>query len=253
MVKSFRSIVAAIGAAVVLACFSGQALAEQACPEDPPAPVMKLPHLRAVLAHGQEGIIVAMGSSSTAGAMASDPARTYPSELQSYLSALLPSRHIAVINRGIGGQDAVREFARLEADAIAVRPQLVVWQVGANAVLRGMDMRMFRDLVTAGVRELQAADIDVILMDNQRSPKLLASHEDAVVNEALAEIAHETGAALFSRNRLMESWEQEGDTPVQFVAADGLHHNDFGYRCIARALGSEVAAAVTPTALSASR
>jgi acyl-CoA thioesterase I len=253
MVSLSRRIVAGIGAAAVVVCFSGRALAERACPEDPPVPVMKLPHLRAALAHGQEGIIVAMGSSSTAGTMASDPARTYPAELQSYLSALLPSRHIAVINRGIGGQDAGREFARLEADAIAVRPQLVVWQVGANAALRGLDPHEFRDLVTAGVREMHAADIDVILMDNQRSPKLLASHEDTAVNEALAEVAHETGAALFSRNQLMESWEQGGDAPVQFVAADGLHHNDLGYRCIARALGSEIAAGVTPAALSASR
>jgi acyl-CoA thioesterase I len=214
---------------------------------------MKLPHLRAALVHGQEGIIVAMGSSSTAGAMASEAARTYPAELQAYLSAMLPSRHIAVINRGIGGQDAVRESARLKADAIAVRPQLVIWQVGANAVLRGTDPRVFRELVTAGVRELQAADIDVVLMDNQRAPRLLASREDGVLNQTLAEIARETGAGLFSRDRLMESWEDAGDPPIEFVSADGLHQNDFGYRCVARALGSEIAAAVTPAALSASR
>ena len=253
MVSRSSSIVAIIGIIVALACFSGQASADRACPEDPPTPVMKLPHLRAALSHGQEGIIVAMGSSSTAGAMASDPARTYPAELQSYLYAALPTRHIAVINRGIGGQDAVREFARLEADAISVRPQVVIWQVGANAALRDGDPHLFRELVAAGVRELQAAEIDVILMDNQRAPKLLASGEDSVFNEALADVAHETGAVLFSRDQLMESWAQEGDVPVQFVAADGLHHNDLGYRCIARALGSEIVAAVTPAALSASR
>ena len=31
--------------------------------------------------------------------------------------------------------------------------------------------RVFRDLVTNGVRRLQAAGVDVILMDNQQSPR----------------------------------------------------------------------------------
>ena len=86
-----------------------------------------------------EAVIVALGSSSTQGAMASDLAHSYPAVLQQALSAGLPEAHVAVINRGIGGQDAAEELARLDADVLAMRPQLVIWQVGANGALRNAD------------------------------------------------------------------------------------------------------------------
>ena len=114
---------------------------------------------------------MAFGSSSTRGAMASDPAHSYPAGLQQALSAGLPEAHIAVINRGIDGQDAAEELARLDADVLAVRPQLVIWQVGANGALRNADPAVFRAMVTTGVRRLQAGGADAVLMDNQQSPR----------------------------------------------------------------------------------
>jgi len=51
----------------------------------------------------------------------------------------------------------------------------------------------------------------------------------------------------------MQSWEREGAAPALFVATDGLHHNNLGYRCVAQALATDILTAVTPPALSASR
>jgi acyl-CoA thioesterase I len=212
-----------------------------------------LPHLRSALAAGQEAIIVALGSSSTQGAMASTPGRTYPAQLQIALSDAMPDRQIAVINRGIGGQDATAESARLEADVVAVRPQLVIWQVGANGALRDEDPTTFRQLVGDGIRRLQKAGIDVVLMDNQRSPRILASGDDAAFDGALAELSRASGVGLFSRDRLMAAWEREGAAPAEFIAADHLHHNDRGYLCVARAMAEAILADVSPLGLSASR
>ena len=199
-------------------------------------PPLALPHLRSALGNGVEGVIVALGSSSTQGAMASDLGHSYPAVLQDVLAAGLPAAHVAVINRGIGGQDAAEELARMEADVLAIRPQAVIWQVGANGALRNVDPGVFRDLVTTGVRRLQAAGIDVILMDNQQSPRLLAKADEAVFDQELAQVASETGAALFSRRALMRAWRSEGFAFADFIAADGLHHNDRGYFCVAGAL-----------------
>ena len=239
----------------VIAILFGAVTAQAAnsCPADPPLSPLHLPHLRAALAAGQEAIIVAFGSSSTQGAMASTPGRTYPAELQMVLSYAMPNRQIAVINRGIGGQDAKAEVARLETDVIAVRPQLVIWQVGANAALRDADPAAFRQLVGDGIQRLQKAGIDVVLMDNQRSPRILASGDDAAFDGALAELSHASGVGLFSRDRLMAAWEREGAAPVEFIAADHLHHNDRGYLCVARALAEAILADVSPLGLSASR
>lgn len=223
-----------------------RAPASAPCPPDPALAPLALPHLRAALDQGRQGIIVALGSSSTEGLRASSLSRTYPAVLQRELSAALPGWHVAVVNRGIAGQDAPRELDRLEADVIALRPQLAIWQVGANAALRHDDPEAFRRLVRTGVERLSRAGIDVVLMDNQRAPRILATTEDMVLDRTLAAVARQSGANLFSRDRLMAGWESAGVAPAAFIADDGLHHNDRGYLCVARSLAREIVAALRP-------
>jgi acyl-CoA thioesterase-1 len=224
------------------------------CPADPAMDKFYLPHLHAAVAAGSEGLIVALGSSSTQGVMASDSAHTYPAILQAALNKALPAEQFAVINRGIGGQDAPEELARLDNDVIAVRPQLVIWQVGANGAMRHADPSEFHRLVEEGVDRLVKAGIDVILMDNQRSPKVLAAVDHIVLEDSLRHVAQETGVNLFSRSHLMDFWSDEGAKPGLFTASDGLHHNDFGYLCVTQALAREIVAAVSaPVAISSRR
>jgi lysophospholipase L1-like esterase len=229
-------------------------IAGTACPAEPPMDSLNLPRLRTTLAAGNEGLIVALGSSSTEGAMASDKAHSYPALLQSALNKALPAAHIAVINRGIGGQDAPEELARLGTDVIPVRPQLVIWQVGANGAMRHADPVAFHGMVVEGVQQLRKAGIDVILMDNQRSPKVLAAVDHIVLEEALRDVARETGTNLFSRSRMMDAWSDEGAKPGLFTASDGLHHNDLGYECVTEELARKIVAAVgAPVAVATSR
>jgi lysophospholipase L1-like esterase len=162
------------------------------------------------------------------------------------LSATVPGAHIAVVNRGIGGQDATEELARLDVDVLALRPQLVIWQVGANGALRNVDPSLFHRVVVAGVHRMRAAGADVILMDNQQSPRLLAAPEEPLMDQALASVADETGATLFSRRALMQTWSREGAPFTDFIASDGLHHNDHGYACVARSLAQVMLAGLTP-------
>lgn len=229
-----------VGVLLTLCVLASPAFAEGGCPASPTSLPIALPHLRSAVTRGVEGIIVALGSSSTQGVAASDLAHSYPAVLQEVLSDGLPAAHIAVINRGIGGQDAPEELARLEKDVVAVRPQVVIWQVGANGALRGTDPGLFRSLVSEGVRHLQAAGIDVILMDNQQSPRLLAHADEVALDMELAQVAADTGAALFSRRALMRAWRNEGLAYADFIATDGLHHNDRGYLCVAQALGRSI-------------
>jgi acyl-CoA thioesterase-1 len=243
----------------ILCCIAGllapgAGRAGTACPADPPMDALHLPHLHAAVAAQTEGLIVALGSSSTEGIMASDSAHTYPAVLQSALNKALPGAHFAVINRGVGGQDAPEELARLDSDAIALHPQLVIWQVGANGAMRHADPVIFHRMVQEGVDRLIKAGIDVILMDNQRSPKVLASVDHIVLEEELKDVAQETGVNLFSRSHLMDGWSDGGEKPGLFIASDGLHQNDLGYLCVSQALARKIVAAVSaPIAVSASR
>lgn len=209
-------------------------------------PALSLPHLKDALARDEPAIIVAMGSSSTQGWMSSDPGQSYPGVLQATLERLLPHAHIAVINRGIGGEDAAEETPRLDADVVAVRPQLVIWQVGANGALRSVAPSVFSKLVTAGIGRLHKAGIDVVLMDNQRSPRIMAVPEHAIIDATLAKIAEATETSLFSRGALMDAWAKAGAPYADFVSPDRLHHNDRGYRCLGEAVAQAIVNAVGP-------
>ena len=209
------------------------------CPETRVSAI-PLTKVRDAVARNQEVTIVALGSSSTQGASASSIGQSYPAVLQAELQTALPQAHIAVINRGVGGQDVSEMLPRLERDAIGVRPSLVIWQVGANGAIRRTDPEVFKRLVSSGVQRLRDAHVDVVLMDNQRSPAIMAAPDHLRIDNALADVAKDHGVALFDRGALMDQWRRGGNPYEQFVAADGLHHNDYGYRCVAKALAAAI-------------
>lgn len=225
------------------------------CPASKVPPLV-LPRLKQALTANAELTIVALGSSSTQGHHSTSIAHSYPAVLQAELSAALPQAHVAVINRGIGGQDAAEMVERIDADVVNVRPVLVVWQVGANGALKKRDPDQMRGLVAGGVQRMQGAGMDVVLMDNQRAPAIMASPQNIQIGQALADVAVRTGAGLFGRGALMDQWRLAGHPYAQFVADDGVHHNDLGYRCVAKALTRAILEGLghsTATTQSASR
>ena len=228
-----------------------QSRAETACPNvtEPP---LALAATKKRLSSNKQVVIVALGSSSTEGWRATTIANSYPARLQADLNKAYPAGQVIVINRGIGGQDALEELARLDTDAINLKPDLVIWQVGANGAMANSDPNVFRTLVSTGIERLKAAGIDVVLMDNQRSPNILASPEHLVLERTMAELAVKYNISLFSRGALMDGWKSEGMDYAKFLSDDGVHMNDMGYRCLADALAVSVEAGLnqpTPPAI----
>jgi len=224
--------------------FADVCYAEESCPATHDLTVPHLPHTRLALATNQPILVVALGSSSTRGWMATDVGHSYPAVLQRFLNDNVPHASVAVINRGIGGQDAPEELARIDADVLAIRPQLVIWQAGANGAIRDAPPTTFKKLMQQGITKLKAAGVDVILMDNQRSPRILAAPDHVQVETAMREVAASTGVNMFSRGALMDQWAAAGAPNEDFVAPDGLHMNNRGYYCLATALGEVVATAL---------
>ena len=207
-------------------------------------PVPLLPHTRSAMATNQPLLVVAIGSSSTRGWMATNIAHSYPSLLQRALNDRLEKADFAIVNRGIGGQDAPEELARLDADVVVLRPQLVIWQVGANGAVHDEAPNLFRNLVEEGIGKLKSAGADVILMDNQRSPRIMAAPEHAVMEQTLRDIAHDAGVNLFSRGTLMDHWAAAGAPYEDFIAVDGFHMNNRGYACLAQAIAEVITTAL---------
>lgn len=209
------------------------------------------------LAKGRPLKIVAFGSSSTEGVGASSRARSYPSRLEAELRARLPGRDIVVVNRGVGGEDAREMLARLYRSVLLERPDLVLWQVGTNAVLEDLRLAGETALIRAGLQRLAAAGIDVILIDPQYAPKVIMKARAAGMVALLESLGQQRGVAVFHRFSIMRHWRQDQQIPfAQFVSADGLHMNDWSYDCTARLLADaivEAAARPVPTASAAAR
>src|SRR3954454_13842 len=201
-----------------------------------------LPHVAAKLADGKPVLIIAFGSSSTQGYGSTAPEFTYPNRLAAQLRRHYPGADITVLNRGKGGEDAPEMMKRLQTEVIDVKPDLVIWQVGTNAVLRNLDPAETAKIVEEGVGRIQAAGADLVLVDPQYSPPVNAKAENASrMVKLLGRIAELRHVGFFPRFEVMRDWHEGQSMPFEsFVVADGLHMNDWGYACFAQLLGDDI-------------
>jgi lysophospholipase L1-like esterase len=181
--------------------------------------------------------IVAMGSSSTQGIGASTPEASYPSRLEAELRDHFPDVEFRVLNRGIGGEDVGEELARFGRDVFAVHPDLVIWQVGTNAVLRRDELVGDKQKIARGVALISEQGIDLILMDMQYAPKVLARPAWGEMERIIGEIAQRAHVGLFRRFEIMREWDHTRPfAPAEMIGPDGLHMTDTSYGCLANQL-----------------
>lgn len=201
-----------------------------------------LPHVAGKLAAGQPVTIVAFGSSSTQGYGSTSPEFNYPNRLAAQLHRQYPGADITVLNHGVGGEDAPEMMKRLQTSVLDAKPDLVIWQVGTNAVLRDLDPSETAKMVEDGVARIQAADADVVLVDPQYSPRVYERAESASrMVKLLRKVAQLRHIGIFPRFQVMREWHDEQALPVDsFVISDGLHMNDWGYACFAQLLGDDI-------------
>jgi len=212
-----------------------------------------LRHTARRLARGEPLTIVAVGSSSTSGAGASSPAASYPSRLAVELKQRFPAHDITVLNRGVNGEETEQMMARFGTDVIAAHPDLVLWQVGTNSVLRDHPLKPHSVLLREGIAQLKEADADVVLIDMQYAPRVLTKPETQGMEDQIALAAKAASVDLFNRFALMRNWYEVQHIPFDaFVSPDELHMNDWSYACVAKLLATAIAdAAARPTAAAA--
>jgi lysophospholipase L1-like esterase len=181
--------------------------------------------------------IVAIGSSSTFGTGASSPDKSYPSRLEAELKTRLPGVPVTVLNKGIGGEEAPLMIARFDADVFEEAPDLVLWQVGSNSVL--MNHPTPGEVIREGVESLKASGAEVILVNPQYAPKILAKADVGHMVDVITATARDSQVGLFNRFAIMRYWfESERISFEQTLSSDGLHMNDWSYACTAKLLAN---------------
>jgi hypothetical protein len=201
------------------------------------------------LARGQVKI-VAIGSSSTFGEPGIKP---YPARLEGFLQTEYPKAGITVINKGVGGQEAPVELLRFDRDVISEKPDLVIWQVGTNAVWQSPDnippppsFLQTTKAIQDGLAKLRddAPQADVVLMDLQYLPGVLtpAKRDKAIAMvEMISEIAREAGVNVFRRFAFMKGLLQVEQFPLDRMTSPTdderrLHQSDWSTNRVAWAM-----------------
>lgn len=216
-----------------------------------PAQLLESPHrlerTARLVAAGEMIRIVALGSSSTEGVGASDYGHAYPAQTQNFLATMLPRSHVIVFNKGIGGQEARQMVDRLTSDVLVERPDLVIWQVGTNSLIRSKDLGSLVDDIFEGVRRMQAAGIDVMIMGPQKSPRVDGKQERTMFAQHLQVIAETARIPYFPRYEVMAGWIARRQMTVdQMIDPDGLHMTDLSYRCLGEAVARMIVNVTRP-------
>jgi acyl-CoA thioesterase-1 len=220
-------------------------------------PFDMLPHVRQALSTDKDLVIVALGSSSTEGIGATAPGTSYPAQLEALLRQRFAGVRIKVLNKGIGGETVADNLRRLDRDALAAKPDLVIWQVGTNDAFQNKEADEVYGGIIEGIHRIQAANADVALMEQQFFPEREQTQALQSSLDMVRKAARSTHVIELPRYDLMRYWIKNGQfTPATMLIADKMHMTDASYKCLAArvadlmpATGHLVAETQTPAPL----
>src|SRR5437763_771515 len=123
-----------------------------------------------------------------------------PRSLPRWIRRKTTSNDIATI----GGQEAPQMIARFDADVFEEAPDLVLWQVGSNSVL--MNHPTPGEVIREGVESIKASGAEVILVNPQYAPKILAKPDVGHMVDVITATARDSQVGLFNRFAIMRYW-----------------------------------------------
>lgn len=170
----------------------------------------QFPNLAQRLKAKEAVVVVAIGGSSTTGHAAGGGEAAYPHQLELALKRRYPGVPITVLNKGAAGETADQMAARLERDALAENPALVLWEVGIADAVRATDLDEFTASLQAGLTQLHEHRIDAMLIDMQYSPDTTSVINFQPYLDGLHQIGDLTDAYVFRRYELMKYWSDAG-------------------------------------------
>jgi len=180
-----------------------------------------------------EGTIVAMGNSLTAGLGVAEE-QAYPAQLE----ALLRSNgyRFRVVNAGISGETSSGALSRTKW-TLTLKPDIVILETGANDGLRGVSPDVIRQNISAIVQQFQQQNIVVILAGMRMVQNLGDTYTMAFAN--VYQTIAQTPGLIFMPFFL----DGVGGNP-DLNQADGIHPTAEGYRRIVARLYPYVKTAI---------
>ncbi len=157
------------------------------------------------------------------------------------LAEKFPSARIKVVNLAVARQTAKRAAERLDSDVLPLKPNLLIWETGTMEAVRGIDLDAFRETVRAGIDELHAARVEVVLMNMQFSRETDTMIYFEPYLSAMRQLADANDVPLFHRHGIMRHWAESGVLDLR--VKDGEKRRELAaklYDCIGHAMADFV-------------
>jgi acyl-CoA thioesterase I len=137
-------------------------------------------------------VILAFGDSLTAG-LGLPTTEAFPARLEARLKAMgIAAR---VINAGVSGDTTADGLQRLDW-SLADKPDLVILELGANDMLRGIDPKLARTNLAAMIARIEKSGAKVLLCGMKAAPNWGAGYQQSF-DQIYPELARRDRVALY--------------------------------------------------------
>jgi acyl-CoA thioesterase-1 len=199
-----------------------------------PAP---LPHVAAALKRGKVSILI-IGSPI---GMSQSLHKPYPAAIESLLEKALVGVDVIVSDRPVSGETAATAADRMRTAVVLDRPDLLIWQVGANDALQFVAPADYEAVVRAGVSWAKDNGVDVLLVGFETNPWLHDQSEAKAIREATRRIAQSENVLYLRR---LEAMQFLAKTRKSAAEGGNPFSLDAGYDCLAEQVAQALVANV---------
>ncbi|MGH6663911.1 MAG: SGNH/GDSL hydrolase family protein [Pseudolabrys sp.] len=189
-----------------------------------------LPNVTAALAQRKTLRILAFGA---APGRVSAHQGGYTTLIERMLAHALNGIDVVMINRGVSGELAAGAAIRMKNEVALEEPDLVLWQVGTNDALAGVETAEFAATVKDQIDWLKAHKVDVVLVGLQFAKEMLRDAHYIDIRESLRRVAAQENVIVirfFEAMQIINQAQAAGPEPV----AQEFSRDEAGYNCLAQ-------------------
>ncbi len=202
---------------------------------------LTLPEIQQRLADGDPTKIVCFGDSITGVYYHTGGTRAWCDMLGIVLKQAYPNAELEMINAGQSGHTTINALARIEADVIAKKPQLVVVMFGMNDVVR-VPLETYEKNMREIIQRCRQAGAAVVLCTPNAVSETAARPQAKLANyvDAVRAIAVEEKLPLVDCFAAWQAYRSEDALSWSLMMSDEIHPNMTGHLRFAELMGSVI-------------
>ncbi len=131
--------------------------------------------------------------------------------------------------------------AQLDGYLLQSKADLVIWEAGTTDAVHRLDLNLFGDGLTNGLRRLHEKGVDVVLVDIQYSPQTDSIYDFQPYLDYLWRVGEAEDANVFGRYAIMRFYTEEGSfDPGASAPAEQMRNAAFVHGCLAKKLATMI-------------